>query len=87
MVCICYFGYILRDQMRDQFKKKEPIMLSFGIKRKDIIGIVRALVIALNAKGADVIVVGQTLRDKETPRLSFMKADLSSMNGALTVAK
>jgi len=49
--------------MRDQFKKKEPIMLSFGIKRKDIIGIVRALVIALNAKGADVIVVGQTLRD------------------------
>ncbi len=26
--------------MRDQFKKKEPIMLSFGIKRKDIIGIV-----------------------------------------------
>lgn len=45
-------------------------------------GIGRALSHQLAAKGANVLVVGQTLRDQEVPRITFMKADLGSMREA-----
>jgi len=45
-------------------------------------GIGRALSHQLAAKGANVLVVGQTFRDQEVPRIAFMKADLSLMRDA-----
>ncbi|MDA9413625.1 oxidoreductase [Bradyrhizobium sp. CCBAU 25360] len=45
-------------------------------------GIGRAFSHQLAARGANVLVVGQTFRDQDMPRITFMKADLSSMRDA-----
>ncbi|WP_349631856.1 SDR family NAD(P)-dependent oxidoreductase [Bradyrhizobium iriomotense] len=45
-------------------------------------GIGRALSQQLAARGANVLVVGQTFHDQEVPRITFMKADLGSMREA-----
>lgn len=45
-------------------------------------GIGRALSHQFAAKGANVLVVGQTFRDQEVPRITFLRADLSSMRDA-----
>jgi hypothetical protein len=38
-------------------------------------------------RGADVTVVGRTLRDEPAARLTFVAADLSSMSGAVRVGR
>src|SRR5262245_48545483 len=48
-------------------------------------GIGRAIARVLAVCGADVTVVGQTFRDEGVPRLTFSKADLSSMRDAQRV--
>lgn len=45
-------------------------------------GIGRALSHQFAAKGANVLVVGQTFRDQEVPRITFLRANLSSMRDA-----
>ncbi|GMO45615.1 SDR family NAD(P)-dependent oxidoreductase [Bradyrhizobium sp. TM233] len=45
-------------------------------------GIGRAFSRQLAARGANVLVIGQTFRDQDMPRITFMKADLSSMRDA-----
>lgn len=49
-------------------------------------GIGRALARLLAARGASVIVVGQTFRDAAVPNIEFMRADLSLMSEASRVA-
>ncbi|WP_453954253.1 SDR family NAD(P)-dependent oxidoreductase [Bradyrhizobium sp. USDA 377] len=49
-------------------------------------GIGRALSRQLAARGAHVLVVGQTFRDREVPRIAFLKADLGSMQEAKRIA-
>ncbi|MET0676883.1 MAG: SDR family NAD(P)-dependent oxidoreductase [Bradyrhizobium sp.] len=49
-------------------------------------GIGRAISRQLAARGADVVVVGQTFRDRNAPGIAFMKADLSLMREAGRVA-
>jgi hypothetical protein len=49
-------------------------------------GIGRAFSHLLAAKGAQVLVVGQTFRDEKVPGIKFMKADLSLMWEAKRVA-
>lgn len=49
-------------------------------------GIGRALGLELAAKGAEVIVIGQTFRDAGTPNLRFIQADLSTADQARRVA-
>jgi NAD(P)-dependent dehydrogenase (short-subunit alcohol dehydrogenase family) len=49
-------------------------------------GIGRAISRQLAAKGADVVVVGQTFRDQNAPRIAFMRADLSLLQEARRVA-
>jgi hypothetical protein len=48
-------------------------------------GIGRALAQQALARGAEVTVVGRTLRDSDSPRLSFVQADLSSMRESARV--
>jgi hypothetical protein len=48
-------------------------------------GIGRALAQQALARGAEVTVVGRTLRDSTSPRLTFVQADLSSMREAARV--
>jgi NAD(P)-dependent dehydrogenase (short-subunit alcohol dehydrogenase family) len=50
-------------------------------------GIGRAISRQLAARGADVIVVGQTFRDQNSPGIAFMKADLSLLQEARRVAE
>jgi NAD(P)-dependent dehydrogenase (short-subunit alcohol dehydrogenase family) len=50
-------------------------------------GLGRTLAQALALRGAEVIVVGQTFRDEGTPRLSFIRADLSLMSEAQRVGR
>ncbi|WBL80492.1 SDR family NAD(P)-dependent oxidoreductase [Bradyrhizobium xenonodulans] len=50
-------------------------------------GIGRALSHQLAAKGARVLVVGQTFRDQNVPRIAFMKADLSLMREARRIGR
>ncbi|WP_349630931.1 SDR family NAD(P)-dependent oxidoreductase [Bradyrhizobium manausense] len=50
-------------------------------------GIGRALSHQLAAKGANVLVVGQTFRDQQLPRIGFLKADLSSMRDAKRIGR
>lgn len=50
-------------------------------------GIGRALSHQLAAKGARVIVVGQTFRDQKVPGIEFMKADLSLMREAKRIGR
>ena len=50
-------------------------------------GLGRAISLALASRGAQVTVVGQTFRDEGTPRVSFIKADLSLMKEAQRVAR
>ncbi len=50
-------------------------------------GIGRALSHQLAASGAKVLVVGQTFRDQQVPRISFMKADLSLMRDAERIGR
>jgi NAD(P)-dependent dehydrogenase (short-subunit alcohol dehydrogenase family) len=50
-------------------------------------GIGRAISRQLAAKGADVVVVGQTFRDQSAPGVAFMRADLSLMREARRVAE
>jgi NAD(P)-dependent dehydrogenase (short-subunit alcohol dehydrogenase family) len=49
-------------------------------------GIGRAFSHQLAAKGAHVLVVGQTFRDQKVPGIEFMKADLSSMREAKRIS-
>jgi NAD(P)-dependent dehydrogenase (short-subunit alcohol dehydrogenase family) len=49
-------------------------------------GIGRALARLLAARGAKVLVVGQTFRDADEPHIEFIRADLSLMNEAYRVA-
>lgn len=49
-------------------------------------GIGRALSRHLASLGANVFVVGQTFRDEGTPRITFLKADLSLMREAERIA-
>lgn len=49
-------------------------------------GIGRALARLLAARGAKVLVVGQTFRDVDEPHIEFIRADLSLMNEAYRVA-
>lgn len=50
-------------------------------------GIGRALAQALAEKGAEVLVVGRTLRDQGLPQLRFVQADLSGMKEARRVSR
>jgi NAD(P)-dependent dehydrogenase (short-subunit alcohol dehydrogenase family) len=50
-------------------------------------GLGRALAAGMAARGAQVIVVGQTFRDAGTPNLSFVSADLASMKEAARVGR
>ncbi|WFU27631.1 SDR family NAD(P)-dependent oxidoreductase [Bradyrhizobium sp. CB1717] len=50
-------------------------------------GIGRALSHQFAARGANVLVVGQTFRDQEMPRITFMKADLGSMREARRIGE
>lgn len=50
-------------------------------------GIGRALSRQLAAKGAQVLVVGQTFRDREVPGITFMQADLSLMREARRIGR
>ncbi|MBN2318968.1 MAG: SDR family NAD(P)-dependent oxidoreductase [Acidobacteria bacterium] len=50
-------------------------------------GIGRALVRQLVGKGAEVLVIGRTFRDKGLPGLSFIQADLSKMKEARKIAQ
>ncbi|OWY28189.1 SDR family NAD(P)-dependent oxidoreductase [Herbaspirillum robiniae] len=50
-------------------------------------GIGQALSRYMASRGADVMVVGQTFRDADTPGITFLRADLASMKEAARVAK
>lgn len=50
-------------------------------------GLGRAIAQQALARGADVTVVGRTLRDAPAPRLTFLPADLSSMSEAARVGR
>ncbi len=50
-------------------------------------GLGRAITRLLVARGASVVVVGQTFRDAGAPNIEFVKADLSLMTEARRVAK
>jgi hypothetical protein len=50
-------------------------------------GLGRAIARAAAASGAEVTVVGRTFRDEGTPRLRFVKADLSSMKEAARLGR
>lgn len=49
-------------------------------------GIGRALARVLASRGAHVVVVGQTFRDADVPNVKFIRADLSLMSEARSVA-
>ncbi len=49
-------------------------------------GLGRALALLLAERGAEVTVVGRTFRDEGTPRLSFLPADLETVEGARRAA-
>lgn len=49
-------------------------------------GLGRALARVMAARGAKVLVVGQTFRDADEPRIEFIRADLSLMSEAHRVA-
>jgi NAD(P)-dependent dehydrogenase (short-subunit alcohol dehydrogenase family) len=50
-------------------------------------GLGRAFARAAAGRGAEVTVVGRTFRDEGTPRISFVRADLSSMKEALRLGE
>lgn len=50
-------------------------------------GLGRAIALLLAARGAEVVVAGRTFRDEGTARLSFVRADLSSMKEAARVGR
>jgi NAD(P)-dependent dehydrogenase (short-subunit alcohol dehydrogenase family) len=50
-------------------------------------GLGRAIARLAASRGARVLVVGRTFRDEDTPGITFMKADLSSMREAVRVGK
>jgi NAD(P)-dependent dehydrogenase (short-subunit alcohol dehydrogenase family) len=50
-------------------------------------GLGRAIARLAAARGARVVVVGRTFRDEDTPGLTFLKADLSSMREAVRVGR
>ncbi len=50
-------------------------------------GLGRAIAKLAAARGAEVLVVGRTFRDEGTPRLRFLRADLSSMAEARRVGE
>ena len=50
-------------------------------------GLGRGLALALAERGAQVVVVGRTLRDVGVPGLSFLQADLESMHEAQRVGR
>jgi NAD(P)-dependent dehydrogenase (short-subunit alcohol dehydrogenase family) len=50
-------------------------------------GLGRAIAQLAAARGARVIVVGQTFRDEGTPRIEFVRADLSRMSEAVRVGR
>jgi NAD(P)-dependent dehydrogenase (short-subunit alcohol dehydrogenase family) len=50
-------------------------------------GIGRALSRLMAARGAQVTIVGRTFREADTPRISFMKADLERMSEALRIGQ
>lgn len=66
-----------------------PASLDLSGKRVAVVGgtdgLGRAIARLAAEKGAEVIVVGRTFRDDGVPRLSFVKADLSSMREATRV--
>jgi NAD(P)-dependent dehydrogenase (short-subunit alcohol dehydrogenase family) len=73
------------------WRRVDPSTLDLAGKKVAIIGgtggIGRALSRFLAARGASVIVVGQTFRDAGVPRIDFLQADLSLMREAERVAR
>jgi len=70
-----------------------PALSSLNLAGKRVLivggtdGLGRALARATAGQGAEVTVVGRTFRDEGTPRLSFVRADLSSMRDALRLGE
>ena len=66
---------------------------SFDLSGKRVVvvggtgGIGRALSRFMAARGAQVTIVGRTFREVDTPRISFMKADLELMSEALRIGQ
>ena len=73
-----------------QWRRVDPVRLDLGGMKVAIIGgtggLGRALSRFLASRGADVVVVGQSFRDADLPRIEFVKADLSLMREAKRVA-
>src|SRR5688572_10486362 len=74
-----------------QWQRRSVEELELGGTRAAVVGgtggIGRAIARLLAARGANVIVVGQTFRDEGVERLAFMKADLSLMREARSVGE
>src|SRR5687767_1517657 len=73
------------------WKPVSPKSLDLSGKRVVVVGgtggIGRALSRLMAARGAQVTIVGRTFREADTPRISFMKADLELMSEALRVGQ
>lgn len=73
------------------WRRLDPSSLTLNGTKVAIVGgtggIGRALSRFMASRGARVVVVGQTFRDSDVPRIEFAKADLSLMREADRVAK
>ncbi|HET8669186.1 MAG TPA: hypothetical protein VFM05_00770 [Candidatus Saccharimonadales bacterium] len=73
------------------WKPVPPKNLDLSGKRVVVVGgtggIGRALSRFMAARGAQVTIVGRTFREVDTPRISFMKADLELMSEALRIGQ
>lgn len=73
------------------WKPVSPESLDLSGKRVVVLGgtggIGRALSRFMAARGAQVTIVGRTFREVDTPRISFMKADLELMSEALRIGQ
>jgi NAD(P)-dependent dehydrogenase (short-subunit alcohol dehydrogenase family) len=73
------------------WKPVSPRSLDLSGKRVVVVGgtggIGRALSRLMAARGAQVTIVGRTFREVDTPRVSFMQADLELMSEALRIGR